>query len=158
MTEQWLVEGQIVSECLQAWTRGCYKPECILFFLDPLKKTSVNRKFQLFLLNWHVLFLYFIWQLIFILLSGERNKASDTENRYDMNKKHMLDRLIAKHIWNPIAWSKHEPDANPPPLKKTKKRKQKKKKTPKKLGKKQKKQNQKTPNQYQYFHFTYYRH
>lgn len=111
------------------------------FFLDPLKKTSVNRKFQLFLLNWHVLFLYFIWQLIFILLSGERNKASDTENRYDMNKKHMLDRLIAKHIWNPIAWSKHEPDANPP-------------------SKKQKKENKKkkTPNQYQYFHFTYYRH
>lgn len=122
MTEQWLVEGQIVSECLQAWTRGCYKPECI-FFLDPLKKTSVNRKFQLFLLNWHVLFLYFIWQLIFILLSGERNKASDTENRYDMNKKHMLDRLIAKHIWNPIAWSKHEPDANPPPSKKQNKTK-----------------------------------
>lgn len=70
-----------------------------------------------------------------------------------MNKKHMLDRLIAKHIWNPIAWSKHEPDANPPPQKNNNKNNN--KKTPKKLGKKQ---NQKTPNQYQYFHFTYYRH
>lgn len=27
----------------------------------------------------------------YILISEERNKASDTENRYDMNKMHMLD-------------------------------------------------------------------
>lgn len=72
-----------------------------------------------------------------------------------MNKKHMLDRLIAKHIWNPIAWSKHEPDANPPSKKQ--KKENKKKKHPK-SWEKNKKQNQKTPNQYQYFHFTYYRH
>lgn len=56
-----------------------------------------------------------------------------------MNKKHMLDRLIAKHIWNPIAWSKHEPDANPPPSKKKQQKQQ--QKNTQKAGKKTKPKN-----------------